>query len=64
MYRCLAFILVLPWPEVSDAHQEWDRRSKEVESLVGGASEVFLIIQRNPVLLQNENFIERGIYIA
>ena len=60
VYRCLAFILILPWPEVADAHQEWERRGREMESLMGGASEIFLIIQRNPTLLQNAGFVEQG----
>ena len=60
VYRCLAFVLILPWPELGDAHQQWDRRGRDIEVLITGATHIFCLIQQNPALLQNSEFLEQG----
>ncbi len=61
-YRALAYMLILPWPEVTDAHQEWERKGAEVETLMLGATTIFRQIHQNPSLLQNTQVLEQGMY--
>ncbi len=53
-------MVVLPWPEVADTNQEWERRGQEIETLMVGATQIFRHIQQNPTLLQNPQFPEQG----
>ena len=41
VYRALTNMLVLPWPETSDSHQEWEWRTGELSQVVAGATKVF-----------------------
>jgi hypothetical protein len=63
VYRALAFVLILPWPEVTDAHQEWEQRSRDIEALMLGATAVFRNIHQNPTVLQNQQVMEQGMHV-
>ena len=53
-------MLILPWPEVADSNQEWERRGREMETLMLGATGIFRHIQQNPGILQNQPVLEQG----
>ena len=60
VYRALTNMLVLPWPETSDTEQEWVWRTAELVRVVGGATKVFVELQRQPQWNQDSWLLQEG----
>lgn len=60
VYRALTNILVLPWPETSDAHQEWAWRTTELSRVVAGATKVFTELRERSGWSQEEWLVQQA----
>lgn len=53
-------MLVLPWPETSDAGQEWAWRTTELDRVVSGATKVFAELQQSAQWSQDSWLLQQG----
>ena len=60
VYRALTNMLVLPWPETSDAGQEWAWRTTELGRVVSGATKVFAELQQSAQWSQDGWLLQQG----
>ena len=60
VYRALTNMLVLPWPETSDAHQEWAWRTAELTQVVAGATKVLSGLQGSSGWGQEEWLLQQA----
>ena len=62
VYRALANMLVLPWPETSDSRQEWAWRTAELGRVVTGATRVLTGLQQSGQWNQETWLLQQGLH--
>lgn len=60
VYRALTTMLVLPWPETSDAEQQWAWRTAELAQVVAGATKALAELQQSTQWNQECWFLDQG----